>query len=250
MDKLEEALNTPGVVLDRWIIRLGKHDGEFEPWHTTADDFQEDLEGFLDALSLTRSVRLTNERMKGQKNAIKAAKKVAKELAAEKEKAEKKAAKALERENKRVAKETAKMEERKAKAQAKLDAKAAKLNGLQIKTVIVDEAKDLTVAHLNLLGVTSGRFDSSKPNQSNTPQDLREFTVRDLKGGDVMTYEGTNLTLKEGDVVTYEGTNLTGSFAVNGVNLVRPSVVLTAPDAVPVEVVAARLKFVLPEEKL
>lgn len=196
-----DAIRKYGPIEDRWILRLGKHDGEFEPWHTTADDFQEDLEGFLDALSLTRSVRLTHERMKGQKNAIKAAKKVAKELAAEKEKAEKKAAKALERESKRVAKETAKMEERKAKAQAKMDAKAAKMNGLQIKTVIVDELKDL-------------------------PPLLLEKVVA-----------GT-LRLKPGSAFSY------------AVPTVKPSVVLTAPAAVPAEVLTPRPKFELPEEQL
>jgi uncharacterized protein (DUF1778 family) len=100
---------------DRWIIRLGKEDGAFDPWHTTEEDFQEDFEGFLDALSLTRSVRLTNERMKGQKKAVREAKKAMKEAAKEADKqqrkearkalvADRRAKKALEREAKKEAK--------------------------------------------------------------------------------------------------------------------------------------------------
>jgi hypothetical protein len=81
-------------IADRWIIRLGKEDGEFDPWHTLPEDFQEDIEGFLDALSLHRSVASTNERMKSQKNARKEIKKKLKEAAKEAEKAQRKEARA------------------------------------------------------------------------------------------------------------------------------------------------------------
>jgi hypothetical protein len=119
---------------ERWVLRLGNEDGEFDPWRLTATDFQEDIEGFLDCLSLTRSVKLVKERMQGQKTAMRAIKKLAKDTAKEQEKADKKAAKLAEREDKRLAKETAKIEGRMAKAQAKLDAKRASLEG-------VDKAK-------------------------------------------------------------------------------------------------------------
>jgi hypothetical protein len=128
--RIFDAIAKYGPIRDRWVNRLGKEDGEFDPWHLTPEDFQEDLEGFLDALSLTRSVRLINERMKGQKATIRTAKKVAKALAKEKEKEDKKAAKAIEREEKRVAKELAKIQLKLDKAQAKLDAKRAKLAGV------------------------------------------------------------------------------------------------------------------------
>jgi hypothetical protein len=81
-------------VADRWIIRLGKADGEFDPWHTLPEDFQEDFEGFLDALSLSRSVKLTNERMKDQKHVRKEIRKKLKEAAKEAEMAQRKQARA------------------------------------------------------------------------------------------------------------------------------------------------------------
>lgn len=117
--RIFDAIAKYGPIHDRWVCRLGKADGEFDPWHTTAEDFQEDMEGFLDALNLTRSVRLINERMKGQKKSIKQAKQLAKELAKEKEKADKKAAKAAEREQKRVLKELEKIQKKLDKALAK-----------------------------------------------------------------------------------------------------------------------------------
>ena len=81
-------------IVDRWIIRLGKADGEFDPWHTLPEDFQEDFDGFLDALSLHRSVDSTNERMKTQKKARKDISKRLKEEAKEAEKQQRKEARA------------------------------------------------------------------------------------------------------------------------------------------------------------
>lgn len=110
-------------IADRWIIRLGKEDGEFDPWHTLPEDFQEDIEGFLDALSLHRSVASTNERMKSQKNMRKEIKKKLKEAAKEAEKAQRKEARAALLAANREAK-AAEKEEKKAKAKA--DRAAAK----------------------------------------------------------------------------------------------------------------------------
>jgi hypothetical protein len=135
--RIRDAIVKYGPICDRWVNRLGKEDGEFDPWHLTEEDFQEDLEGFLDCLSLTRSSRLVEERMKGQKATIREAKKVAKAAAKEKEKEDKKIAKAADKEAKRVAKETAKMEARKAKAQAKLDEKRAKLADTKVESMVL-----------------------------------------------------------------------------------------------------------------
>jgi len=106
---IEEAFAKYGPPTDRFIIRLGKQDGEFEAWHCTKEDFQEDFEGFLDALSLTRSVRLTTERMKDQKAAKRTKKKEIKAAAKEVEKIEskkqKEAAKVARRAEKALEKE-------------------------------------------------------------------------------------------------------------------------------------------------
>lgn len=68
-------------ILDRWIIRLGKEDGKFEPWHLTQDTFQDDLDGFLACLTLSRQVRLVEDRMAAHKGKIKASVKLEKEKA-------------------------------------------------------------------------------------------------------------------------------------------------------------------------
>jgi hypothetical protein len=49
---------------DRWIIRLGKDDAEFDPWHVTGQDlFDQDFQGFLNALALYRSVHKIEDRI-------------------------------------------------------------------------------------------------------------------------------------------------------------------------------------------
>lgn len=63
----EEAGKT---IEDRWIIRLGKEDGEFEPWHISGKElFQQDLSGFLNALALYKSVHQIEARIDGIKDA-------------------------------------------------------------------------------------------------------------------------------------------------------------------------------------
>lgn len=60
-------------IKDRWIIRLGKEDGEFEPWHLEEHNFTDDFGGFLDALDLTRRVRRIQERIAAKKAGIREA---------------------------------------------------------------------------------------------------------------------------------------------------------------------------------
>src|ERR1035441_10442401 len=51
-------------VEQRFIIRLGKDDGEFETWHTeTEEEFQHDLSFFLNALALCRDMDILEERI-------------------------------------------------------------------------------------------------------------------------------------------------------------------------------------------
>lgn len=62
-------------VVDRWIIRLGKEDAEFDPWHLEADQFPEDYAAFCSALDLHRAVNDLKDRIKGRKDVVKAEKK-------------------------------------------------------------------------------------------------------------------------------------------------------------------------------
>lgn len=108
-------------ILDTWILRLGKSEeeaGKFEPWHMTPDEFEEDFQGYLACLRLTRLVDSVEERMKGQKSSIRAIKKEQRETAKMLKKEQEKLTKALERaENKRLREE----EKLKAKAEAKIE---------------------------------------------------------------------------------------------------------------------------------
>lgn len=90
---------------DRWIIRLGKEDGKFDPWHCEMDWANADWLGFKYALDLHRTHTEVTNRMKAKREAIRDARK-------EQRATEKEAAK----EDKRVAKEAAKLERIAAKA--------------------------------------------------------------------------------------------------------------------------------------
>ena len=58
---------------DIWIIRLGKEDGEFEPWHISDTGFISDaLLGFLNALNLYKSVQSIENRISDIKDAKRA----------------------------------------------------------------------------------------------------------------------------------------------------------------------------------
>lgn len=74
---------------DRWVLRLGKTDGKFEPWHLPESEFDEDFQVFIDCLNLSRGVRMLEERLRAGKKAKKQAEKEKKAL----EKLETKAAK-------------------------------------------------------------------------------------------------------------------------------------------------------------
>lgn len=127
--RIREAIEKYGPVQDRWVLRLGKDDGEFEAWHLPAEDFAEDFAGFLACLNLTRIVDTIDTRIKDRKKAIREAKKAARAVqkaldkAAEKvRKAEEKAAAKLVREaEKQRIKAEAKAERDRLKAQVKVE---------------------------------------------------------------------------------------------------------------------------------
>lgn len=60
---------TGKTIEDRWIIRLGKDDAEFDPWHMEGQEkFQEDLDTFLAALLLCIQVDKLDDRIAAIKN--------------------------------------------------------------------------------------------------------------------------------------------------------------------------------------
>lgn len=127
---LEEAINTPGVVIDRWVIRLGKEDGEFQPWHLPPETFEQDLQAFLECLALKRSVNSIEERMKEEKAKIRAVKKTLRQEAKAREKEDAKAAKKVERERlkteKAAERERVKLEVKAERERLKADKKKSK----------------------------------------------------------------------------------------------------------------------------
>lgn len=66
-----EMEETGEEITDRWVIRLGKTDGEFEPWHLEQDQFEQDFTAFLECLDLYRSMELIRDGVKGRKDEIK-----------------------------------------------------------------------------------------------------------------------------------------------------------------------------------
>lgn len=108
-------------ILDTWILRLGKSEeeaGKFEPWHMTPDEYEEDFQGFLACLNLTRLVDSVEERMKSQKSTIRAVKKVQRETAKALAKEQEKLQKALDKAAAKVVKEAEKV---RVKAEAKAE---------------------------------------------------------------------------------------------------------------------------------
>lgn len=60
-----EEFGTP--VEDRWILRLGKEDGQFEPWHCGPSTTEQDFEAFRLCLMLARAHRVIEKRMADDK---------------------------------------------------------------------------------------------------------------------------------------------------------------------------------------
>lgn len=82
---------------DRWVLRLGKTEGDFEPWYLPAEYFEADLEAFLAALQLYRSLKEITERRQEDGRKFRAIvnerKRIAREARKAQEKADKFAAK-------------------------------------------------------------------------------------------------------------------------------------------------------------
>jgi len=87
-------IEKPTRITDRWVIRLGKEDANFDPWHCEEDTYTQDFGAFLEALALKNSVEAIEKRMDAHKATQRAAKKQLKRTAKAKATAEEKAKKA------------------------------------------------------------------------------------------------------------------------------------------------------------
>lgn len=65
--RLKDAVEKYGPIEDRFIIRLGKEDGKFEPWHLNPETLTLDFETFLACLNLYRLNKEVDKRMRDQK---------------------------------------------------------------------------------------------------------------------------------------------------------------------------------------
>jgi len=128
MNNLIEALNRPGVVMDRVVLRLGKEDGEFQPWRLGPEDFAEDFEGFLACLKLKEIVDLVEGRMREQKSQLREDRKRIRELQKAEEKANEKLTKAAMKAQKKIEKEEAKKKAKEERDRLKAELKKEKAN--------------------------------------------------------------------------------------------------------------------------
>lgn len=65
---------TGDPIEDRWVIRLGKEDGEFDPWHAEGEElFKQDFTAFEQCLALTRSMAAIEARIDSVKEQRKGA---------------------------------------------------------------------------------------------------------------------------------------------------------------------------------
>jgi len=167
-ESIREAINKYGPITDRFILRLGKSEeeaGKFESWHSTSNTFEEDFQGFLCCLNLTRLVDSVEERMKNTKKTIRAVKKEQRETAKALQKEKDKLQKALDKAAKKVEREAEK-QKIKAEAKAAREAlKAAKKGALCMYTPQV-----LQKSESSLLGSTTpSTSEPSIPATDNQP---------------------------------------------------------------------------------
>lgn len=89
---------------DRWILRLGKEEGDFEPWYIPSEYFEADFEAFLSALQLYRSLDEIEERRRTENKAFTTFVRATKKAEREHKEAEEKEAKRIAREELKEAK--------------------------------------------------------------------------------------------------------------------------------------------------
>lgn len=101
------AVYPSSYATDRWVIRLGKEDGEFDPWHAPVEDFAADWDGFHLALKLKQRVEDIKQRTKDReaevRDGIRSERKALKEAAEAAEKERKAAERAKAKEERQEA---------------------------------------------------------------------------------------------------------------------------------------------------
>jgi len=147
-------------IKDRWILRLGKEDGNFDAWHCEEEDFAADFDAYLTCLKLCRLRDHIEERMKVQKKLIKALKKEAKVKAKQVAKEQAKLQKALEKaERKRVEKE----EKERIKAEAKKRREEEKAAKKAAVVAVTKTQEDVCAGLSEKTTMNSGKSDTTFP---------------------------------------------------------------------------------------
>jgi Protein of unknown function (DUF1778) len=134
---------------DVWVLRLGKEDGKFEPWHIQDAECNEDFDGFIACLELYNLVETVEDRMSIRKRTVREAKREAKAVAKELAEATEKVQKAVARAIKKLVKEESTAVAKAAKDAAKAEAKAAKE---RMKDALLPKKSKVAVCTNKLLG--------------------------------------------------------------------------------------------------
>ena len=173
-NSIREAIEKYGPITDRFILRLGKSEeeaGKFESWHSNPSTFEEDFQGYLACLNLTRLVDSVEERMKAQKGSIRAIKKeqkaTAKALAKEQEKLQKAIDKAAAKVLKEAEKVRIKAEAKAERERLKAEKKAGVVCGFTSQETM--EKKTTTLLD-SLLPVQPNSLSSPSTPAPETPQ--------------------------------------------------------------------------------
>ena len=189
-NSIREAIEKYGPITDRFILRLGKSEeeaGKFESWHSNPSTFEEDFQGYLACLNLTRLVDSVEERMKAQKGSIRAIKKVQRETAKVLAKEQEKLQKAIDKAAAKVLKEAEKI---RIKAEAKAERerlKAEKKAGItctSISTMVEEVLQSDTTPLVTLVAipVTPSLPSPSTPAQE-TPQPVVTNSTAEPEAG-------------------------------------------------------------------
>ena len=211
---LEEFPNE--VIDDIWILRLGKEDGEFQPWHLYADTFESDFAGFVACLELKKKATELELRMRDEKAKIKAKRKEVRAEEKAKAKIEAKAQKKAERE-KLKAERAAEREKLKAEAKAEREKLRAEKKADKETLCTSSESTSLapsnqTMSTTKSMGLKSdtmtpketGTLSNAIQNQSTpevTPENLCTTSTEETKTPDALNIEAK---LERAGVITVE----------------------------------------------
>lgn len=163
---------------DRWVIRLGKEDAEFDPWYLGPEDQQLDLEGFLTCLALRRIVDAVEERMKAKRGYIREKKK---EVRAQQRELKKAALRKAKEEAKAEKKRLRAAEKDRIKAEAKAERERIKAERAAAKKATGRESAG---SEQKQAGTVSSDTAKTAPSLSNEP--VAETLVLTKQNADVV----------------------------------------------------------------